>query len=75
MDDKEFESAVGASFLDDSRRDALRRDLGHKRRMRALTLLESDEKAAYEKYPDLKEYFDSKIKFSKEARAIVAKYV
>jgi hypothetical protein len=43
--------------------------------MEALTLLESDEKAAYEKYPDLKEYFDSKIKFSKEARAIVAKYV
>jgi hypothetical protein len=27
MDDKEFESAVGASFLDDSRRDALRKIL------------------------------------------------
>jgi len=75
MDDKEFESAVGASFLDDSRRDVLRKDPDYKRKMEALTLLESDEKAAYEKYPDLKEYFDSKIKFSKEARAIVAKYV
>ena len=75
MNDKEFESAVGASFLDDSRRDALRKDPDYKRKMEALTLLESDEKAAYEKYPDLKEYFDSKIKFSKEARAIVAKYV
>jgi hypothetical protein len=68
MDDKEFESAVGASFLDDSRRDALRRDPGHKRRMRALTLLVSDEKAAYEKYPDLKDYFDKRIAFSKSIR-------
>ena len=68
MDDKEFESAVGASFLDDSRRDALRKDPGYNRIMEALTLLKSDVMAAYEKYPDLKDYFDDSIAFFKAVK-------
>lgn len=74
MDSDKFKSAVGASFLDDSLRDKLRRDPEHIRRMEALTLLDKDKKAAYSKYPDLKDYFDEKIELSKEALVISARY-
>lgn len=69
MDSDKFRSAVGASFLDDSLRDKLRRDPEHIRRMEAITLLMADPKKAYEKYPDLKGYFDESIAWSKEIRA------
>lgn len=68
MDNNDFKAAVGASFLDDSRRDALRREPGYGRVMDAITLLKIDKKAAYEKYPDLKDFFDESTSFFKAVK-------